>query len=348
VLFIEKGMRLPCPTGLLTFIIPKPVLMMSTYRKSRELLISNFLRLVLDCKEEAFQQGVVPTCVILVQRKKLAEDYPIHLLEVSGKGFVDLHVINRSTVLQDAEMRINITAGSQALAIISRLKKRGKPLSEYCYVEDGINPGPFREWLITSSKESSKHVKVIEGRTFNRYLPIKWEGKWLLWDKEALRKKQKSHPNSIAVLGDAKRFMVAEKIVTRQTAHGIIATLDTNKFFCTNSVHTTRKKPGCTFDIRYLLGLMNSRLISFYYQNEFKEKESTFPQVKVNKLRTIPIPEPTDRIGSSIESLATEVLSVKQSDPYGVTLPLEREIDQLVYKLYGLSDEEIKIVEGAR
>jgi hypothetical protein len=52
-------------------------------------------------------------------------------------------------------------------------------------------------------------------------------GEWFLWDKDALQVQQKAHPNSIAVLGDDSRFKAREKIMTRQTAHGIIATLDT-------------------------------------------------------------------------------------------------------------------------
>lgn len=54
------------------------------------------------------------------------------------------------------------------------------------------------------------------------------------------------------------------------------------------------------------------------------------------------------RLGSSIEDFVRQILSAKQRDAEADTSSLEREIDQLVYKLYGLTEEEIKIVEGAK
>jgi hypothetical protein len=91
-----------------------------------------------------------------------------------------------------------------------------------------------------------------------------------LWDKDALRVQQKAHPNSTAVLGDDSRLKAREKIMTRQTAHGIIATLDTGQYYSPNSAHTTRLKDDCDLTVSYILGILNSRLMSFYYQNEFK------------------------------------------------------------------------------
>ncbi len=220
-------------------------------------------------------------------------------------------------------------------------------LNDFCFVEDGINPGPFREWLVTEQKVSGKCVKLIEGRNFHRYLPITWKGKWFLWDKDAIKLRQKEHPTSIAVLGDQARFLVDSKIVTRQTADGIIATLDEGQCFSTNSVHTTRLRPGVPIDLKFVLGVLNSNLIKFFFQNQFKEKENAFPQVKVNKLRRIPIPAATRQEQEKIMRLADDVLKQKKSDSDADTCALEGKIDKHVYALYALTPEEIKIVEEA-
>lgn len=347
VLFIEKGLRLPRSEGTLSFIIPKTVLMMTTYRKCRELVVSNQLKLVLDCKEDVFEEACVPTCVILTQRSKPAGDHSIRLLEINPKGFTELRKIPQAAVIADGELRINITADSNALAILEKMRSNAKTLGDYCYVEDGINPGPFRNWLVSEQKTSGKQVKLIEGKNFHRYLPPDWGGRWFLWDKEAIRVRQKAHPNSIAVLGDEARFNTPEKIMTRQTAHGIIATLDTGRYHSTNSVHTTRLKEDCELGIRYVLGVLNSRLMSYYYQNEFKEKADSFPQVKVNKLRKLPIARPSKKVELEIEAHVREVLAAKQRDAEADTSALEREIDQLVYALYGLTPEEKALVQAA-
>lgn len=248
--------------------------------------------------------------------------------------------------MEDSECRINVTANEGAQKILQKVLKVPTTLSDFCFVEDGINPGPFREWLVTEQKVSDNCVKLVEGRNFHRYLPITWKGKWFLWDKPAIKLRQKEFPTSIAVLGDDARFRVDAKIVTRQTADGIIATLDEDQCFSTNSVHTTRLRPGVSVDLKFVLGVLNSNLIRFFFQNQFKEKENAFPQVKVNKLRKIPIPTVAKKTQDEIAQLATDVLRQKKVSPPSDTSALEREIDQQVYALYGLTPEEIAIVEG--
>ena len=60
----------------------------------------------------------------------------------------------------------------------------------------------------------------------------------------------------------------------------------------------------------------------------------------------IPIPSATNEQMRSMSSLVEQVLETKQFNPSADTSALESEIDHLVYQLYGLTDEEIKIVEG--
>jgi len=63
-------------------------------------------------------------------------------------------------------------------------------------------------------------------------------------------------------------------------------------------------------------------------------------------LKQLPIAlsEETDRM--KVAKLVERILAAKTNNPQADTSPLEREIDELVYQLYGLTDEEIKIVEG--
>ena len=58
----------------------------------------------------------------------------------------------------------------------------------------------------------------------------------------------------------------------------------------------------------------------------------------------LPIPATTDR--TPIETLVERILTLKRDDPHVDVSALEAEIDQLVYQLYGLTEEEIAIVEG--
>jgi adenine-specific DNA-methyltransferase len=66
---------------------------------------------------------------------------------------------------------------------------------------------------------------------------------------------------------------------------------------------------------------------------------------KKYKIELLPIKMPTEIEEKNIESLVDKILSDKKSDPASDINELEAEINRLVYELYGLTEEEIKIVE---
>ncbi|WP_228020096.1 hypothetical protein [Sphaerospermopsis sp. LEGE 08334] len=67
---------------------------------------------------------------------------------------------------------------------------------------------------------------------------------------------------------------------------------------------------------------------------------------KKYKIEMLPIKEPTEIEELSLENLVDQILNAKKLDPNADTTALEREIDQMVYQLYELTPEEIKIIEG--
>ena len=97
----------------------------------------------------------------------------------------------------------------------------------------------------------------------------------------------------------------------------------------------------------YLLGVLNSRSISFWFEHKFgKLQRGLFPQFKINELAIFPIPKADKTQEEQIATIANHILSTKKTDPLADTSALEAEIDRLVYDLYGLTEDEIAIVEG--
>ena len=72
-----------------------------------------------------------------------------------------------------------------------------------------------------------------------------------------------------------------------------------------------------------------------------------FRQTTLAELRELPIPAASPEKQKALERLVDRILAAKQRDAETDVSELEREIDQLVYGLYGLTKEEIQIVEGA-
>ncbi|MFM6422481.1 hypothetical protein, partial [Planktothrix sp.] len=69
---------------------------------------------------------------------------------------------------------------------------------------------------------------------------------------------------------------------------------------------------------------------------------------KKYKIEMLPIKKPTETEELLLEKLVDQILNIKKSNPNADTTILEQQIDQLVYELYGLTEEEIKIVEGIK
>ena len=103
-------------------------------------------------------------------------------------------------------------------------------------------------------------------------------------------------------------------------------------------------------DAEYLLGILNSRLMDYLYRCEFPSWGNPWHggriQFRGDRMETIPIVVNTKNQRSEIETIVNDILTLKKNNPEADVFDLEAEIDHMVYQLYGLTQEEIAIVEG--
>jgi hypothetical protein len=104
-------------------------------------------------------------------------------------------------------------------------------------------------------------------------------------------------------------FFDDEKIILRQTADSLIGYLDIEKRIDLNNVYNVGVK-SAEFDIKYILGLLNSRFMNFLYQNISQEKGRTFAEVKKNYLIKLPIAEVNAGEQKTITVLVEKILSL--------------------------------------
>jgi type I restriction-modification system DNA methylase subunit len=314
-LFLEQGLNFLRDGVSLGYIVPKTFLTMSSYRLLRKYLLQFRIEEFCMWGDAVFEDVIVPSVVVVIRKTTPDSTHVIAVKEIVDAGVVELkNELRQSAALEDQEFRFFLASTPAVDAIVDKLREGSESLGGIAYVEDGINPGPFRKNLVLDHKLNEKCMRLIKGEDFSRYSPINWAGRFFLWDKSYIHQLQPTHPNSIAVLGSEERFLSSEKIVTRQTAHAITATLDTDMYFCLNSVHTTRIKDICRerFQLKYVLGILNSRLIGFLFEVRFKEKGKTFPQVKIAKLKQVPIKAVSFRVQEPISSLVDRMISISR------------------------------------
>jgi hypothetical protein len=116
--------------------------------------------------------------------------------------------------------------------------------------------------------------------------------------------------------------------------------------------------------MKYLMALINSKVLQFFFKSYFTtKKEDIFPEIQVYQLEQLPIPvrdlsEPSEKaVHDRIVKLVEQMMSVKEryaaakSEQEQLRLErfatgLDRQIDEAVYALYGLTEEDINLIEG--
>ncbi|MFP6047689.1 class I SAM-dependent DNA methyltransferase [Helicobacter pylori] len=105
--------------------------------------------------------------------------------------------------------------------------------------------------------------------------------------------------------------------------------------------------------LRYLLGMLHSKLITFAFKTFYAggglgENGYRYKKAFIERLPIPQITEKNQELADKITDGAKQILALKEKDPKANTQKLEKEIDALVYRLYNLTDEEIKIIENGQ
>ena len=146
------------------------------------------------------------------------------------------------------------------------------------------------------------------------------------------------------------------KILTRKTADKIIATYDDENYYFEQTLHSTHITSE-EFLPLYILALLNSTLIEYYYKSIVKQSGTIFPQVRISFLKSLPIKKCLKTEQEIIVRKVLQMLDLHKKlnetkSPHEKTViqrqidATDKNIDKLVYELYDLTEEEIKIVEG--
>ncbi len=215
---------------------------------------------------------------------------------------------------------------------------RGKDIKRYSYEWRG-------EWVINTHNGYTSNLKFkIPPIDIEKYPALKSHLD-SHWDTIATRSDQGDTPyhlRNCAYLEDFEK----EKIVYGEIVQEPRFYLDNGGCFyaeATSFILTGEH-------LRYLLGMLHSKLITFAFKTFYAGGglgESGY-RYKKAFIERLPIPQITPQnqeLAHKITACAKQILEAKEKDPKKNTQELEKEIDALVYQLYHLTDEEIKIIE---
>jgi adenine-specific DNA-methyltransferase len=94
--------------------------------------------------------------------------------------------------------------------------------------------------------------------------------------------------------------------------------------------------------MKYLTALLNSKLIAYWLRHKGKMQGNNF-QIDKEPLLAIPLIKPKDKVSKIIENIVTKIIEEKAQEKK--TGKMEQQIDNLVYRLYDLTYEEVKVID---
>ena len=373
LLFLERALRdLLSMDGFYGMIIPNPWLT-NLLQKSIRRFVTENARIceIVHFQFPVFPKVTVDTEVVILQ-KAIPENWQAVATIVEsldafqrlplGQGIEKIrHEQQKWQALDGGVINIFISPSEEALA--DKCSRIGVPLSSLCIINVGIKPyqigkgTPPQTKEIVESRPYDGDQKV--GAAYRPYLRGSDIGRYLI---DPIEPRYLKYGPWLAEPRPAANFDAPVKIVMRQTGDSLIATIDEDRYLCLNNMHVLvpeKSLPKPT----YILGLVNSRLMNWYYYTLNPEVGEALAEVKKTNvaalpIRSINISDKSDKAKhDKMVSLVERMLDMhkrlaKAKAPDDKTKlqrqidATDQEIDHLVYDLYGLTEEEIAIVEG--
>ncbi|ELO8680421.1 class I SAM-dependent DNA methyltransferase [Campylobacter jejuni] len=227
-------------------------------------------------------------------------------------------------------------AEKERTAKLIRKMLRGRDIKRYSYEWAGL-------WVInTHNGYKSKNGEKIEAINIEHYPSLKkhFDEFYPQLEKRADKGLTPYNLRNCAYIEEFEK----EKIVWAEMTKEACFVYDNSNFF-TNQT--------CYFfthcDYKYLLAILNSRLIVYYMQyisSHLGQGAFRWIRQYIEKLPIPKINSKNEKLADELINLVDEILKAKEQDKNANTQELENKINSLVYKLYNLNEEEIKIIEG--
>ena len=342
--FIWKGLEITNNNGFFSLIVPDRLGFNDQFLNLRKYILNNFTIINLYYKAK-FPNIIADTLIFNIKKNQNNENYEFFVGEFGNKP--------QNKQIKDyfnsAKFIFSYESNNDISNVISKIDsiKNKKLLSEIFDTTSGFG-GNSKE--IFNERKNNKQIEILRGRNIEKYFI---NG---LYYFEFIKK------NITGRTTDKTKLGAKEKILLRKTGYPLFATYDNSGIFPEQSLYFLFNK-NKEESYLYYLGIINSKVFQFYYWNKLVTNRASTPQLKKVDLDIFPLPiinfsipiekDSHDRLVSLVDNMleTQKLYHNAQSDSYKNLYKqkidlIDNQIDDLVYKLYDLTEDEIKIVEG--
>ena len=375
-LFYEKGMELLRSNGILAFITSNKWLKSNYGIATRNFLLENsYPKLLIDLGAGIFENASVDTNIILLEKsiKNRATKVAILSEDISNLKFSEI-TLHKDDIW-------NIESGNM-YAIKQKIERIYTHLSDFnVELNYGILTGANKTFILTKekanelialNKKNREIIKpILRGKDLGRYaahfndfyllcvhngvkseniLPVNIEHDYptLIPYFQSFGENFKNRGEQGDNFYNLRNCAYIMKYLEPKIIYADIVQ-DIGKFYLDEEGYFTNDSAFLISgeNLHYLLGILNSKAFTFFYKSFYCGSilGNKGLRYKRDFLLKVPIPFASATQQKSIIDLVDKILSAKKSDANADTSDLEKQIDMLVYRLYDLTDEEIRVIE---
>ena len=381
-LFYERGFDILKPEGTICFITSNRFCFTNYGVDLRTYLSNKNIQQVINFNDlNIFENANVGSIILMLEKKRNISKNVLSL------DFKSTHLPNKlDEVIHNNAKIINKNFynsnqwnfdNNEVQLLKAKIESKAIPFINWndIAINRGVTTGANNIFVINSSikeklcKEDASSLEIIKpilrGRDIKRF-GISWSGDWIIFTKRGINIEQypaikkyltyyqkELEPGIGRKPGNYKWYEIQDitafwtkfekkKLIWTRLSNANTFAISQNEEFSLDSTSF-----AVTNDAEYLCGILNSKVVLFYFKLGSviwgKDGIKWFGKY----FDYIPIPQISIEEQQQIIELVNKILAAKKENPKADTSQLENEIDQLVYKLYNLTPEEIKIIEDS-
>ncbi len=348
--FIVLAAPLLKEKGIMSYIIPNTFLFNTFAKHFREMLVEKWNVLeILDCtKFPIFESAVVRNAINLFQKDSEGSKQVGYRNTANVTSFSDLLEREREFMTVESLLTMNQNWGL-AYFLPTSIRNVVNLISSSPLAVKDVFP-EISQGLIAYDKYKGQSEEIIKSRAYHSFVYKDGLKKWL-WGEDVTRynltwngKEYIDYCNGIANPRNPSFFVGKRMLVREITNPSIFAALIEIEAYNDPSIIIVKESRD--YPIEILVGIMNSKLATFFHFNHSpKATKGAFPKILVQDIKEFPLPKVNSDERKILMRLVDDVTTIKKGKSIADTSALENQIDFLVYHLYGLTYDEVLIVD---
>ena len=328
-LFVLLSINLLKENGYCYMIIPNTLLDNYFEEEVRKVLLRYNVYEINDLSDKVFDTVVVHSMIFAFSKNHL-DNYGVRVS--TSNNLDDIDTIIPSSYFFSQPQHAFLIRSYETHSLMTKLRKGSIRLYDVLDIRQAIKSGNDKKYITETIGIKGDYQPILRGKDVKKFSIVD-PHLYLLYGKHL------ACPRS-------KEIFEQPKILIREAGAEITATYDDKNFYIMSSLYNAILRDK-SFSLKYVLGLLNSRLFQFLMNKlTFEKTKGAFTKAKIFHYYELPVKVCDWEKQQKIIDIVDEILTAKKKNPMMTVDSLELRLNSLVYELYQLSKDEIKIVEG--